>query len=620
MTRYEENLEILEEQYPGMIKLINDAKEKLNSELTVQEEQSNDDEVILKVTKDDKTCYLTGKRNTKEPAEIWVQTLGELVNHAPSFMVGTGNWTYLRTLAEQCKQSLVIVVYEPSLEIFLTFLKYANLKNWMKKHTIVFWIDGLDGMNERYLKRMLSGIVRYENKNYSRWFMLPNYDQLFPNQVVSFFKIYRKVLVDEVVLYNTQNKFSAVMAKNLLANARYLCDGYKTTQLVEVIPRNIPGIVVAAGPSLNKNIKELKKAKGKAFIIAVDTAIKPLLKEGIIPDMYCAVDAMKPLDLVKVEEARTIPVIITLNVANDLVDYHIGKKFFFDEIYTFAERIFQRSGQEFGTVETGGSVATNAFSLLYKIGITTIILVGQDLAFTNNKSHADGTFKEKMEEEDTSHFEMVEGNYEEKVPTRPDFKQYLEWYAYYIKGCKEKDKNFRVINATEGGAKIEGTELMPLKDAIEEVCHQEVDIASCLDKLSPMLDKEARVWTIEYLKSTPKIYHQLILDARKARQLYQKLDQVCTKKNIDSGEYLNVLRKIKKQVKKIEKEPMYQMIQMSMNQAQYIMAQEGYEQKNTVQEEGKEIARKGILYTENVEECAELLKEYTEELFGNWEP
>ena len=62
------------------------------------------------------------------------------------------------------------------------------------------------------------------------------------------------------------------------------------------------------------------------------------------------------------------------------------------------------------------------------------------------------------------------------------------------------------------------------------------------------------------------------------------------------------------------------MIQMSMNQAQYIMAQEGYEQKNTVQEEGKEIARKGILYTENVEECAELLKEYTEELFGNWEP
>lgn len=48
-----------------------------------------------------------------------------------------------------------------------------------------------------------------------------------------------------------------------------------------------------------------------------------------------------------------------------------------------------------GDVATGGSVATNAFSLLYKIGLKTIILVGQDLALTGNKSHADGTFQEK---------------------------------------------------------------------------------------------------------------------------------------------------------------------------------------------------------------------------------
>lgn len=56
-----------------------------------------------------------------------------------------------------------------------------------------------------------------------------------------------------------------------------------------------------------------------------------------------------------------------------------------------------KSGLRWGDVATGGSVATNVFSLLYKIGLKTIILVGQDLALTGNKSHADGTFEEKCQ-------------------------------------------------------------------------------------------------------------------------------------------------------------------------------------------------------------------------------
>ena len=82
---------------------------------------------------------------------------------------------------------------------------------------------------------------------------------------------------------------------------------------------DITGIVVAAGPSLNKNIKELKRAKGKAFIIAVDTALKPLLREGIIPDMFFIVDAMKPLDLVDMNGVEQIPMVTTLNATPEIL-------------------------------------------------------------------------------------------------------------------------------------------------------------------------------------------------------------------------------------------------------------------------------------------------------------
>ena len=71
---------------------------------------------------------------------------------------------------------------------------------------------------------------------------------------------------------------------------------------MKVIPKDISAIVIAAGPSLNKNIKELKRAKGKAFLIAVDTAVKRLLKEGIVPDMYATLDGMKTAELLNLTE------------------------------------------------------------------------------------------------------------------------------------------------------------------------------------------------------------------------------------------------------------------------------------------------------------------------------
>ena len=77
--------------------------------------------------------------------------------------------------------------------------------------------------------------------------------------------------------------------------------------ILGAIPNDVPAFVVSAGPSLNKNIKELRRAKNKSFIIAVDTAVKPLLQEGIVPDMFATLDGIKPLELVETEQAKELP-------------------------------------------------------------------------------------------------------------------------------------------------------------------------------------------------------------------------------------------------------------------------------------------------------------------------
>lgn len=613
MTVYEENLKTLSEIYPHMDELIQEAQKKLEPELEIIEETSYDGEKILKIKKEGRSYYLNGKRNAKEPGKIWVETLGVLETNSPVFLMGLGNPIYLKELVEQTEKKITIVVYEPSLQIFLKFLENVSLQRWMEKHLIIFWVKGLKGMDDKIMGGMIKNLLRHEMIPHYRKMILPNYDKLFPEEAVAFMRIISETINDQLVNYLTQMRFANVAVKNLLDNVKYLCNGYRTTQLVEVIPRDIPGIVVAAGPSLNKNIQELKKAKGKAFILAVDTAIKPLLSAGIIPDMFAIVDGGKPLSLVQKEEAKEIPLLTTIIANSEILEYHTGMKFFYDEGYSIAEDILMRGGR-FGDVATGGSVATTAFSLLYKIGLTPIILVGQDLAFTGNKSHADGTFEDVMKEENTKGFLMVEGNVEEKVPTTTTLKYYLDWYGKYINGIRESGVELRVINATEGGAKIEHTEVMTLKDAIERECTKEADIQECLSRLSPFLDENGRKWAVEYLDGIPSEFFKLARDGKKARNLYAKLDKICNKKNIDSKEYVGILKKIKKAVQKIESYTVYQLINETMVGLKNVLLTEQFVHEKTVVAEGKEMAREGMIYTGYVVELATLFGEYMREI------
>lgn len=613
MTIYEENLKALSAKYSRMDELIEEAKEKIEPELEIIEEVSYDGEPIIKVQKEGKTCYLNGKRNTKEPAEKWVETLGKLSNNAPVFIMGLGNPSYLKELAEHTKKKITIIIYEPSFQIFLHFLEHVSIAEWMEKHMITFFVKGIKGMDEQAMRGMVGRVLTYESMPFSRRLVLPNYDVLFPDEALGFIKGIFDIANFELSQYSTQISFSTVTVKNMLDNIKYLCNGYKTIQLVEVIPRDIPGILVSAGPSLNKNIKELKKAKGKAFIIAVDTAIKPLLSEGIIPDMFAVVDGRKPLSLVQREEAKDIPLLCNLSASSVVLEYHTGMKFFYNEGYGVSDRILLKQDTDFGSVETGGSVATTAFSLLYKIGLPCIILVGQDLAYTGNKSHADGTFADVMKKEDTKNYITVEGNTEEKVPTTEILKLYLKWFGDYIAAAKKYDPNFRVINATEGGAKIEHTEIMTLHDAIEQECTKEADIQACLKKLPPMLNEENRKWAEEYLDSFPDKFLEVAKSANKTRKLYKKLEQTCRKKNIDKKEYQNLLKKIEKNIKQIEKNEMHQLIDATMINARYILAREQFLYRDSLQEEGKELARQGLIYTENMAKIAILFKEYLEE-------
>lgn len=217
-----------------------------------------------------------------------------------------------------------------------------------------------------------------------------------------------------------------------------------------------------------------------------------------------------------------------------------------------------------------------------------------------------------MPEEDTKKFIVVPGNYEEEVPTLPNLNGYRKWFGEAIEQWK-KGHDVEFINATEGGAKIEGTILMPLAEVIDKECVREVDIGACIGGLSPFFNEEEQDRIVEYFHDTPKQIHEIVLLAQEGEKIYQQLEKLCKRGNMDKRAYQKILKRIKKNREKIEENPNYDLLTGSMVTAEQIIRSSQYFKYDTIEEEGLELARQGKEYMKLLEGYAKVLEQIAEE-------
>ncbi len=605
---FEKNLMAMEKWYPSFAELIREGKYEKDS-LAVETEYSQDGVLIFRVESENHILYLNGKRNVKEPVEIWSERMGEIHKYAPVFLLGVGSGQYLKRLIQDSGQTVRVVVYEPSLSIFLHMLEKVDLSEEILDRPIAFVVEGLNGTE---FEPVLEELVSLETVEFLKQEIHPNYRELFPRQMLEAMQKIGKRADFVFSNHMTGVLFSTHSAKNQILNMKFVCEGYNTKRLSEAVPHDVPAILVSAGPSLNKNIQELKKAKNRAFILAVDTAMKPLVQAGIIPDAFITIDSKKPTNLVEADIIKDIPVIAPVVANYDILKEQRGKKIFYYDGHMMPFLAYQAAGKTFYDVATGGSVACSGFSLLYKMGFQTIILVGQDLAYDGNKSHADGTYQQVMPEETARGMIMVKGNFEKTVPTRQDFKMYLDWFNMYIKGAKEH-RGIRVINATQGGAFIENTELMALADAIKETCMETVDFRSCIEHMEPDFTPEGRGKALQFIHSVPEELEEIRKEARNLQRAYRKVMNACKSGHMDKSVYQKQLKKIKKISGKCEAKFSYELVSATMELAEYVVRSESLYELGTLEEEGRAVAKQGMKYAKMMEQCAGLLRDFARE-------
>ncbi|MFH1737791.1 MAG: 6-hydroxymethylpterin diphosphokinase MptE-like protein [bacterium] len=263
--------------------------------------------------------------------------------------------------------------------------------------------------------------------------------------------------------------------------------------------RGVPAVIVAGGPSLRKNIDKLPELRKHALMIGVDTALDRLIEAGVPPHLVVTVD---PSDL-NLRHFRQESY-SSVRLAFDPECYPISNRFG-DETLTYTTDkadffvwLDKALGPK-GTIVKGGMVSQAGFYLARYWGCDPIALIGQDLALdpqTGETHHSQAALVRTVRwvEGDSEHVDYpavdhdfvtrreqlfwVPGVVEAQVPTVHNLLSYLR--------LVERDvahTSARVIDATEGGARIAGTDILSADDVIRLVGDRAFDFEPFWNRL-----------------------------------------------------------------------------------------------------------------------------------------
>ncbi len=279
---------------------------------------------------------------------------------------------------------------------------------------------------------------------------------------------------------NTTTAYGGKFIENRLKNLSVIHHQQLLEHLKDAFV-GVPAIIVAGGPSLNKNIHLLSQAKGRSVIIAADTVLPALLAHGVTPDFTSCID-MQDITLEKIvevaEEAKG-----TSLICSSWLTPAVTKNFPARQVYwSFTAKNMEKWLNNLlgGKILTtgAGTVAQLNFTAAYLLGCSPIVFVGQDLAFSAEESHALHTALTGRDElkslQDRGEIMWVDGYGGGKVPT---YRAYLGFKHHFEQSMAViKDRHF--INATEGGARLEGAEELPLQAVLARYCGEKVDVAA----------------------------------------------------------------------------------------------------------------------------------------------
>ncbi len=423
--------------------------------------------MTLQVKIDERWKYAHSKYDPIKEAKKFVQ---DVEFTEAGILVCFGIWFgyYTKELLAKMSDMNQLIIYEPDLELVDLLLNNVDCRPIFEDKRVKIY----SGEKVADFYNYLYETVPWYDYERMQGLILPLYRDLYKESCIEFLKAITSTMRARMIDKNTSQYFNIRWTNNFIRNIPFMLNGYSVYNFAGEC-NGKPVVIVASGPSLDKNIELLKTIKGKVMIIALLTSVKVLLKHDIIPDLMISVDGQQGYWLNNESDAKGMQIpLLYISVSNhDLTVIHKGKKIhILSPIDKLMPMLVEKYEKERLFFALGGSVACVATEVVRVLGFSNIIFIGLDLSNPDDKLHATGTEHiEKTVQDQKERIEKIyiEDIYGGKVGSTDVLYSYVVWFEQHIR--KHQD-NTTYIDATEGGALIKGTKIMTFQEAIDAYC------------------------------------------------------------------------------------------------------------------------------------------------------
>jgi hypothetical protein len=424
---------------------------------------------------------LCSKRRPLDEARSWCASLDP--NRAGFFgVIGFGMGYHLRALQEAHHEQSASVCFEPDVGLLRAVLERLDHSEWINRNKFTLVTDPRDqqsiGDGLKKLEVLLATGVELVTHPPSRA-RLEAPGKVFGETFLEAVKITRTHLV-------TILAHSGITLRNVIMNA----DHYASCAGLGALKDSCTGkaaILIAAGPSLRNNLALLEdpEVRERFVIIAVQTMLKPLLERGIKPHFVTSLDhheiSRRFYEGLTPEDVEGVRLIAEPKANAAILDAFPG------EIVCVGDESLDKllgpdiRGDKPG-LPAGSTVAHLNYYIARFMGCDTIIMIGQDLGFSDGLYYGDGATIHNVWSGELSEHRTLEMMELERVlrmkahlRTREDVhgremfadEQMCAYIAQFESDfAKDAREGVRIIDASEGGARIAHTEVMTLRDAI----------------------------------------------------------------------------------------------------------------------------------------------------------
>lgn len=446
---YKNNMDLLRKLNMNLYNKIKD-KKVLNTSLT---SARNGQYNLLKIFYDKRINIHSGY-NPKEQAEyIAEHALSEKPDIVFLFGLGLG-YEFIEML--KINSNVRYFIVEPNAEIFKSALQNMDIKYLFSNNNIYFIQD------DRYehIVNFFASLIDHDKTVKIKFVALPSYQVLYKELLDVLYEYIKKLMNVFAVNFYTNMQYHRQWVQNYIANLKYLRNSCPVKKLSNVF-KNVPAIVVAAGPSLAYNLPHLKKITNQAIIAAVGTGISILEKNQIRAHLAGAIDGTNlEENLFKnLVVNKNTPLFYSSNVYYKVPSLLSGSNFLMN-VNKIDSFIHQKLDWEFYEIYSASSIANIMVYNLSKLGCNPIILLGQDLCFSRDKTYAEGAEEVKGSidlkpdyRNNPNHCQAKNKNGELVYTNRPFLSM-----RDLMENCIKLFPDTLYLNGTKDGLPIKGTE------------------------------------------------------------------------------------------------------------------------------------------------------------------